>query len=97
MAKKSDTSIHHLLPQNPETTTTYKWSNDPLNIKRIKNTTHDAIHTLFVNKMIANQMLTCVEMSEQALLPEVTAWLVETLTSLDPLDPTLRYKPECIK
>lgn len=97
MWRKNDFSIHHILCQNPETTTTYKWSNNPQNLVRIKNSTHDAIHTLFVNKMIANQMLTCVEMSEQALLPEVTTWLVETLTSLDPLDPTLRYKPECIK
>jgi hypothetical protein len=47
--------------------------------------------------MIANQLLTCVDISEKALLPEVRDWLVEVLTqTIDPLDPTLRYKEECI-
>jgi hypothetical protein len=47
--------------------------------------------------MIANQMLTCVNISEKALLPEVKNWLVEVLTqTIDPLDPTLWYKEECI-
>lgn len=42
-------------------------------------------------------MLTCVDISKQSLLPEVVDWLVETLTqTIDPLDPTLRYKEECI-
>jgi hypothetical protein len=47
--------------------------------------------------MIADQMLTCVDISQKALLPEVRAWLVDVLTQLDPKDPTLRYKEECIK
>ena len=42
-------------------------------------------------------MLTCVDISSKALLPEVKSWLIETLTSLDTKDPTLRYKKECIK
>lgn len=47
--------------------------------------------------MIADQLLTCVDISKKALLPEVKNWLVETLTSLDPKDPELWYKPECFK
>ena len=48
--------------------------------------------------MIADQLLTCVDISSKALLPEVKNWLVDTLTNtLDPKDPTLRYKDECIK
>ena len=48
--------------------------------------------------MIADQLLTCVDISSKALLPEVKNWLVDTLTNtLDPKDPTSRYKDECIK
>lgn len=95
---KDKLSNHHLLCQHPDTDTTYQGSNHPHNLIRIKQNYHDAIHTLFVNKMIADQMLTCVDISEKALLPEVRSWLVEVLTqTLDPKDPTLRYKEECIK
>lgn len=91
-------SDHHLLCQHPDTDTTYTWSSHPHNIIRIVDTTHRALHTLFVNKMIADQLLTCVDISSKALLPEVKNWLVDTLTNtLDPKDPTLRYKDECIK
>jgi len=95
--EKNKLTDHHILCQNPDTDTTYWGSSHPHNIIRIVDTTHRALHTLFVNKMIADQMLTCVDISRKALLPEVTKWLVETLTSIDPKDPTLRYKEECIK
>lgn len=88
---------HHILCQHPDTNTTLQWSNHPHNIIRIVDNTHRALHTLFANKMIADQLLTCVDISQKALLPEVRNWLVETLTSIDTKDPTLRYKEECIK
>ena len=48
--------------------------------------------------MLADQLLTCVNISEKALLPEVKDWLVETLTqTIDPYNPELWYKEECIK
>lgn len=98
MGRGKELTTHHLLCQNPDTNTTYKWSNDPINLLRIKWNVHDAIHTLFVNKMIADQMLTCVNISEKALIPEVRDWLVDVLTkNLDPKDPTLRYREECIR
>lgn len=98
MARKgNELTIHHLLCQHPETDTNLRWSNDPTNLVKLKENYHSAIHTVFANKMIANQLLTCVDISEKALLPEVRDWLVETLTqTIDPLDPTLRYKEECI-
>lgn len=98
MARKgNELTTHHLLCQNPETDTNFHWSNHPTNLVRLKENYHNAIHTVFANKMIANQLLTCVDISEKALLPEVRDWLVETLTqTIDPLDPTLRYKEECI-
>ena len=47
--------------------------------------------------MIADQLLTCVNLSEKALLPEVKSWLVEVLTeTIDPRNPELWYKDECI-
>lgn len=96
MAKERLTT-HHLLCQHPETDTNLRWSNHPTNLIRLREWYHSALHTVLSNKMIANQMLTCVDISKQALLPEVVDWLVETLTqTIDPLDPTLRYKEECI-
>lgn len=48
--------------------------------------------------MLANQLLTCVDLSSKALLPEVKNRLVDVLTNtLDPYDPRQWYKEECIK
>ena len=63
----------------------------------IKNTTHRAIHTLFTNQMIGEQLITTVSLSEKALREDVRRWLIDTLTSLDIQDPYARYKDECIK
>ena len=97
MGKERNLTTHHLLCQHPDTNTNLLWSSHPHNLLKIADNTHRAIHTLFANKMIADQMLTCVDISQKALLPEVRAWLVDVLTQLDPKDPTLRYKEECIK
>lgn len=94
---KEKLTTHHLLCQNPDTNTTIKWSNHPTNLIKLTDKYHSALHTVLANKMIADQMLTCVDISRKALLPEVVTWLVETLTALDPKDPTLWYKPECFK
>ena len=63
----------------------------------IKNTTHRAIHTLFTNQMIGEQLITTVSLSEKALREDVRRWLIDTFTSLDIQDPYARYKDECIK
>lgn len=97
MGKERNLTTHHLLCQHPDTNTNLLGSSHPHNLIKIADNTHRAIHTLFSNKMIADQMLTCVDISQKALLPEVRAWLVDVLTQLDPKDPTLRYKEECIK
>lgn len=89
-------SRHHLLPQNPFGTR-LKWSNDPINLIWIEDNTHRAIHHLFRNQMLAEQLITMVNVSETALKPEIKQWLLDTLTSKDIHDPTIRYKDECIK
>lgn len=88
---------HHILCKHP-LGTNLEWSDHPHNIIKISKVKHQAQHALYDNMMLANQLLTCVELSSKALLPEVQRWLVDTLTNtIDPYDPTLWYKEECIK
>jgi hypothetical protein len=67
-----------------------------MNLERIRNTQHRAIHTLFENKMIAEQLIKTVEISEKALREDVRKRLIETLTSKNIYDPYERYKDDCI-
>ena len=67
-----------------------------MNLETIKDTQHRAIHTLFQNKMIAQQLLTTVSLSEKALRDDVRERLIETLTSKNILDPYVRYKKDAI-
>lgn len=63
----------------------------------LKNTTHRALHTLFQNQMIAEQLITIVELSEKALREDVREWLLEVLTSKNIHDPYTRYKDDAIR
>ena len=58
---------------------------------------HRAIHTLFENKMIAEQLLTTVDISSKALRPDIKQWLIDVLTSKDIYDPYERYDHRVIK
>lgn len=84
-------SKHHILPKSRF------WSSEPVNLEILKNTTHRALHTLFQNQMIAEQLITTVELSEKALREDVREWLLETLSSKNIHDPYIRYKDDCIK
>jgi len=84
-------SIHHILPRSQH------WSDESINLEILRNSTHRAIHTLFQNQMLAEQLITTVWLSEKALRDDVREWLLETLTSKNILDPYERYKKECIK
>ena len=84
-------SKHHILPKSRY------WSNESCNIELLKNTTHRALHTLFQNQMIAEQLITTVELSEKALREDVRERLIETLTSKNIHDPYTWYKEESIK
>ena len=81
---------HHILPRHPF------WNDNPRNIITIKDTTHRAIHTLFENKLIAEQLLKTIDYSEKAMKPEIVALLKEVLTMIDPSDPTKRYIDDVI-
>ena len=83
-------SRHHILPRSQH------GANISTNIELIKDTQHRAIHTLFANKMIAEQLIKTVEISEKALREDVKQRLYETLASRDIWDPYERYIPEVI-
>ena len=84
-------SKHHLLPQS-------QWgANIAKNIEVIREVQHRAIHTLFENKLIAEQLLTTVDISSKALREDVKQWLIDTLTSKDIHDPYEWYDPRVIK
>lgn len=84
-------SKHHILPRHPF------WSNDSANVEVIRDTTHRAIHTLFQNKMLAEQLITTINLSEKALREDVREWLLEVLTSRNIYDPYQRYKEKAIE
>lgn len=84
-------SKHHLLPQSQW------WANIWRNIELIRDVQHRAIHTLFENKLIAEQLLTTVDISSKALREDVKQWLIDTLTSKDIYDPYEWYDPRVIK
>ena len=81
-----NTSIHHIVPRSRE------GSNESVNLIEIKDTKHRAIHTLFENKLIAEQLLTTLELSQKAMRPDVLQRLVDTLTVHDPEDLDFWYK-----
>lgn len=86
MKKELRTSTHHIVPRS-------MWgNNDKENLIELRETTHRALHTLFANKLLAEQLLTTVELSERALRPEVREWLVETLTAHEANDLDFWYK-----
>jgi hypothetical protein len=84
-------SVHHILPKSRD------WSSNDRNVELLKNTTHRAIHTLFSNQTIAEQLITTVWLSEKALREDVRRWLLDTLTSRDIQDPYEWYRWECVK
>ena len=89
--KEVPMSKHHLLP-------TSQWgANIARNIETIREVQHRAIHTLFTNQMIAEQLITTVNISAKALRPDVKQWLLETLNSKDIYDPYEWYDPRVIK
>ncbi|MBP5785012.1 MAG: hypothetical protein J6W16_05455 [Methanobrevibacter sp.] len=72
-------------------------TSDKHNLIELRTTTHQALHTLFTNKLIAEQLITTVNLSSKALRPEVKERLLETLTANDPYDLDFWYKPQTHK
>ena len=82
----NNTSIHHIVPRS-------KWgNNESKNLIELKDSKHRALHTLFDNKLIAQQLLTTLDISAKAMRTEVLERLVDTLTSHDVEDVDFWYK-----
>ena len=47
--------------------------------------------------MIAEQLITTINISSKALRPDVKQWLLEVLNSKNIIDPHEWYKDECIE
>jgi len=84
-------SHHHILPKS------LWWASSSDNLVLLPDVQHRAIHTLFDNKMIAEQLIKTIDLSKQAMREDVIQMLMETLTSLDIEDPYARYKISAIK
>lgn len=92
MSKNKDRwfSTHHLLPRS-------QWGNsEKKNLVELRNNYHRAIHTLFANKMLAEQLLTTIDISSKALRKDVKEWLIDVLTSKDINDPYEWYDDRVI-
>lgn len=84
--KERWTSVHHIVPRS------VMGSNDGQNLLELKDSLHRSFHHLFANKLIAEQLLTTIDLSRKALRPEVRERLIETLTAHDPSDLDFWYK-----
>ena len=67
------------------------------NIRSLGDTQHRAIHTLFANQIIAEQLITTVNISSKALREDVKQWLLETLNQRDIHDPREWYREDVIR
>lgn len=90
-SERERTSTHHIVCRSRF------GSSHKHNLIELKDTTHRALHTLFNNQLLAEQLITTVNISSKALRPEVKERLLETLTAHDADDLEFWYKPECFK
>lgn len=84
-------SHHHILPKSRG------GNGDEDNLLQLRNSQHRAIHTLFQNQIIAEQLLTTIDISAKALREDVKQWLIETLNSKDINDPREWYDDKVIR
>ena len=89
--KEYKTSVHHLLCKSRG------GSNADKNLIELRHNYHQAIHTLFQNQIIAEQLLTTIDISAKALREDVREWLIETLNSRDIHDPYEWYDDKVIR
>lgn len=86
--KEIPMSTHHIVPRS------MGGSNDKINRIELRDTTHKALHTLFQNRLIAEQLITTIDLSRKALRPEVRERLLDVLTEHDAYDLDFWYKPK---
>lgn len=89
--KEHKYTVHHLLPRS-------QWGNsEKQNLVSLRDGYHDAIHRLFANQLIAEQLITTINISSKALRPDVKQWLLDVLNSRDITDIYDWYDERVIK
>ena len=86
MKREKKYSLHHWCPRSR-----YGATND-LNCEMIRNTTHDAIHTVFVNDIFPEQIERLTNMTSKVLKPEIVKEILDVLSYRDIHNPDERYK-----
>ena len=86
MKREYKYNLHHQIPKSRG------WATNDLNCEMIKVTTHDAIHTLFGNKIFPEQIDELTSRNSRVLLPEIIRELQEWLSYRDIHDPTQWYR-----
>lgn len=84
--KHHGTSVHHIVPRSRW------WTSEGQNLLELKDNLHRSLHHLFANQLIAEQLLTTIDLNSKALRPEVVEWLVETLSMHEATDLDFWYK-----
>lgn len=88
--KPQQYSMHHILCKSRF------GSNNPSNLEYLKDNFHRSLHTLFQNQMIAEQLITTVNISAKALRDDVRERLLETLNQKNIHDPYEWYVDDAI-
>jgi hypothetical protein len=73
-------TTHHLLPRSRN------GNSEKQNLVSLREGYHDAIHRLFANQLIAERLITTINISSKALRPDVKQWLLDVLNSRDITD-----------
>lgn len=84
-------TTHHLLPRSRN------GNSEKQNLVSLREGYHDAIHRLFANQLIAEQLITTINISSKALRPDVKQWLLDVLNSRDITDINEWYDDWVIK
>jgi hypothetical protein len=84
-------TTHHLLPRSRN------GNSEKQNLVSLREGYHDAIHRLFANQLIAEQLITTLDISSKALRPDVKEWLLEVLNTRDINNIYDRYDEGVIK
>lgn len=90
MRRDKKYSLHHILPKSRW------WATNDLNCEMLRNTTHDAIHTLFANEIFPEQVERLTNLTSKVLKPEIVKEILDILSYRDIHDPSERYKDGCL-
>ena len=74
---KNKLTAHHRI------TKSHWWTNYHQNIIQLRESTHRAVHTLFVDQLPHEQQLTIVDVNWEALTPEFRNCMMEMIWSFD--------------